>query len=310
MITSASPRFVLCAAAILALGAGCVEPRAFPCTTNDACVLAGQRGLCEPAGYCSFDDDDCASRRRYGELAPEGISDDCVPPSPSRYTDEVLSDAPVAYWPLDDTNGTMIDRSGNGHDGTYEGDPALGAPGALSATGNVAVRFDGVDDAVAVEDAPALRLLGSFSIELWAMPTADLAMDEYRNMIGKGDDGGFEFYYYKWFDMLRPSLAHCCDPSAGLERAVDSDAVLSLDGFRHYVVTYDPPILTFYADGEARISPDGDMVVYPEGLVPTGPITIARQRAGSFHAAIVLDEIALYDHALSAERIAAHFAAR
>jgi len=44
--------------------------------------------------------------------------------------------------------------------------------------------------------------------------------------------------------------------------------------------------------------------------VPTGPITIARQRAGSFHAAIVLDEIALYDHALSAERIAAHFAAR
>lgn len=35
--------------------------------------------MCEPSGYCSFDDADCESGRRYGSFAGQGLSGACVP---------------------------------------------------------------------------------------------------------------------------------------------------------------------------------------------------------------------------------------
>ncbi len=39
-------------------------------------------GTCEPNGYCSFDDPECASGRRYGELAGGGLAGLCVNDTP------------------------------------------------------------------------------------------------------------------------------------------------------------------------------------------------------------------------------------
>jgi hypothetical protein len=46
----------------------------FACTDDAAC----DEGFCEPSGYCSFPDADCASGRRYGPLAADGYSGKCV----------------------------------------------------------------------------------------------------------------------------------------------------------------------------------------------------------------------------------------
>jgi hypothetical protein len=44
--------------------AGCMRPAvAFTCATSDQCTGAG---VCQPLGFCSFDDQSCASGQRYG----------------------------------------------------------------------------------------------------------------------------------------------------------------------------------------------------------------------------------------------------
>jgi alpha-tubulin suppressor-like RCC1 family protein len=50
---------------------------AFQCRTHEQCVDA-VAGTCEPSGFCSFPDGDCASGRRYGQLAGDDLGGRCV----------------------------------------------------------------------------------------------------------------------------------------------------------------------------------------------------------------------------------------
>src|SRR5262249_53505446 len=127
-----------------------------------------------------------------------------------------------------------------------QGGVAMGAPAAVSGPGSAA-RFDGVDDFIQVPDAPALRLSGSFSIELWAKPDgAPTTMTP--GLANKAWPNGWTFYYYPWTsaNLLRPSFRWM-----SIEKAVTSAGVLSSTSYRHYVVTYDAPsaTLTWYVDG-------------------------------------------------------------
>lgn len=58
--------------ALLTLAA-CGEP-VFQCLDDPQC----DDGFCEPTGYCSFDDPDCPSGRRYGDLAGGDLGGTCV----------------------------------------------------------------------------------------------------------------------------------------------------------------------------------------------------------------------------------------
>lgn len=53
----------------------CGPPPVFTCQTDASC---GEEGRCEPIGYCSFPDADCASGRRYGALASGKLANECV----------------------------------------------------------------------------------------------------------------------------------------------------------------------------------------------------------------------------------------
>lgn len=61
-------RAALFAAALTALGAGCLRSTSYPCDRDDQCVF-GVQGTCEDVGYCSFPDDGCPSGRRFAEGA-------------------------------------------------------------------------------------------------------------------------------------------------------------------------------------------------------------------------------------------------
>ena len=54
--------------ALAAATAGCLRSTSYPCDRDTQCVAAVQ-GTCEPVGYCSFPDDDCASGRRFADGA-------------------------------------------------------------------------------------------------------------------------------------------------------------------------------------------------------------------------------------------------
>ena len=53
---------------------GCTDSGSFACQDNEDCG----DGICEVTGYCSFTDDSCASGRRYGDLAEQGLAGQCV----------------------------------------------------------------------------------------------------------------------------------------------------------------------------------------------------------------------------------------
>ncbi len=69
-------RALLAALAVALLAAGCDVDDYFHCLDDAQC---GEGGVCEANNACSFEDEDCGSGRRYGELAPTGIANVCVP---------------------------------------------------------------------------------------------------------------------------------------------------------------------------------------------------------------------------------------
>ncbi|MEM9567992.1 MAG: LamG-like jellyroll fold domain-containing protein, partial [Cyanobacteria bacterium P01_E01_bin.34] len=91
--------------------------------------------------------------------------------STSAYRNTILDDNPIAYWTFDETLGTLADNLGavgSSLDATYSGDPILGSLGLADDTS--AVRLDGIDDAVLLNDHSALNTASSYSqktIELW-----------------------------------------------------------------------------------------------------------------------------------------------
>lgn len=67
------------------------------------------------------------------------------------YQERVLRDAPIRYWPLQETAGVTADEvTGNGADGTYTGGVTLAQPGPAGLDAELAASFDGVDDYVAI----------------------------------------------------------------------------------------------------------------------------------------------------------------
>lgn len=57
-------------------GYGCGDAGAFECDEDAECSI----GLCQPNGYCSFDEPNCPSGQIYGNHAPDGLAGICVPP--------------------------------------------------------------------------------------------------------------------------------------------------------------------------------------------------------------------------------------
>jgi hypothetical protein len=176
-------RGVRCSAVALVSVAGvaCSIP-AFDCSDDSQCVAAAE-GRCEPDGRCSYPDDACPSRRRYGEFAGD-LSRTCVdgavtsssdattqtldpstsgldtgspsstsgsststgtPTSTESGTTGTLPPMPLGHWPLDEGTGMIANDIGSGqHHGVVEGGDWLDV-GKLGGAVAFAVEDDGIE---------------------------------------------------------------------------------------------------------------------------------------------------------------------
>ncbi len=70
-------------AATLCVGVGgCTSSEVFQCQTDGQCVNGDAAGACQPNGFCSFVDRNCASGFRYASSAPPGLAGACVEVEP------------------------------------------------------------------------------------------------------------------------------------------------------------------------------------------------------------------------------------
>lgn len=213
------------------------------------------------------------------------------------YTAEILADAPVAYFQFDETTGTIAADSA-GHlsgpfDGTYTGAVTLGAIGAQPNLGTAA------DLAGGFVEVPPIGSFQDSTIEAWIQLDA-LAGGCCTSLASAGQWASTALHWNLKSDFVFEHAVNGQGNSNTLPGTVVTDGTT----WFHIVVTQDAGETTTYIDGAA---------VADNGINHAGPIAFGNTnfQIGAWNGARLLDgridEFAIYDSALSAERVQAHF---
>jgi hypothetical protein len=245
---------------------------------------------------------------------------------PSIYSATVMADSPVGYWRLGQTGGVVAtDESGNpALRGTYVGLAAGAGPGNLAqpglrpaagyeglATDNRAAHLNGSTNHVSVLDTPELDLTGAMSMEAWikldSIPTGNGGI--IGKYVGAGNQRSF-LLYVNGQGSANGGLAMVISPDGTFASAADlaHPTPLPLGEWLHVVGTFQP--------GQAmRLYLNGALLLQRTTNVPaqiyssTSDLWLGLQfdsSAGN-HLGGIIDEVALYDRALSASEILEHY---
>ena len=214
------------------------------------------------------------------------------------YWEAVLADNPVAYWRFEETDGTTaFDSSGNGLHGTYVGGVTLGIPGVLDDEPNQSIVLDGSTGYINVPPNSRLnRLRNNFTIEGW-VKNGGMRVSTRDNtstggyQYGQGRyGGGFTTFTIK--DYSKPFSPPFPE-----------------DEWLHCAIVFD-------SDNNARFFANGEYMGADWGSRPANvnsqPLNIGRHPIadhGGSHNYLSgnIDEIAIYNRALTADEIQEHF---
>lgn len=240
-----------------------------------------------------------------GERAPFDLH--TAPGGALDYANEVLADAPLAYWRLGEAAGspTALDASGNGRDATYNNTPTLAVPGG-SDDGDTAVRFDGVnEDATTAVFNYALADPNRCTIEAIVRTTVAHSGTN-RDTAYSANDAG-----------AQPQLElggnggsnKVCVIIPGVFIAQTFAEALPPDGRDHHIVYTRRGVGAtheIWVDGVSLALEISGVNGFTNGgsAKRIGSRTVAAQFFDG-----VIDEVAFYGADLPAERIAAHYAA-
>jgi hypothetical protein len=225
------------------------------------------------------------------------------------YRAAIMADMPLAYWRFEETNGNVATDETGQHDGTYVLGPTLAVDGIIPGTRAMALPT-GKNAHVEVPGS-VFRFAGNaaFTIELWALPKV--------------------FRDYQWIGGTENPLL----PRSGWSVVVESAGVVSqevwvpppdaassssarftslggmplaLGRFQHIVFTFDGSTTSGYIDGSLVLTK-----ATPKAAPDTGALLWGcRLNDNALDHCLdgwVLDEIAVYEHALDAARVKAHF---
>jgi PKD repeat protein len=216
----------------------------------------------------------------------------------------------LSYWRLGDPGGssTLIDSFGTSN-ATVNGSPTLGAAGALSGDSDTAASFDGLDDAATAN----LSLSG----------TSKVTVEFWMKWNGFANDDDLAMEYTPNFNSF--SGGFLIDPNAPQEAgkfgvAIGSGSTRnnvffnrpSAGVWHHYAFVMDSAAI---AAEQIKPYVDGKAVSFTKTASGTGAGNFANsslyfmsRSASSLFGAGALDEVAIYNRALDAATIAAHYA--
>ncbi len=209
------------------------------------------------------------------------------------YPAAVLADGPVGYWRLGEKSGTTAkDSSGHGHDGVIKGTVSLNEKGALTGDADTAFYFDGGGSSY-VDLGNNFGFVGKapFSIEAWVYPQTTG-----RGFLGKAN---YTTNYVGYF------LAE----GGGALQFVRENAVcawtsntVSETAYSYVVGTFDGVNWTLYVNGKVvgTKAATNSISTIPDSFL-IGTVTQWNTMVGW------IDEVAVYDKALGAARITAHY---
>jgi hypothetical protein len=245
-----------------------------------------------------------------------GPSTSTAAPSPTAgYGDAVREAGPVAYWPLDETSGGVAAEALRGRfDAALAGGVVTGEPGAVTGRGT-SVGLDGETAHVYVMDAaderaPELAPRGALSVELWfrAAPDAPAgrALLARWRWYGWGlavEDGRITASVWERDGEAEPRETRLAGPALG-------------DRWHHVVLSRDSASTRLLLDGVPVDEAPTKAPLFALSVAPDqdccgvgGGVAFGRDAdVDAGYAAGWLDEVAVYDRALTAAEAARHAA--
>lgn len=233
------------------------------------------------------------------------------------YVVAVLADAPIGYWRFEEASGLTTKDAMGAHDGTLAGKIGAAKLGAAGAVGN-AIAFDGTNGCVAIGGGSTFLFPGGaeFSAEAWIRPSDTSSHDDWilTSELVNPDP----YPRYGWSLYTSPTFAGFDqwnqDVDAGSAfiggaYATYTNTKVPLDAWTYVAFTFDDT-------HAARIYVNGNLVDKEgtTGLLSAhaGALAIGCRDAnyGTMPFVGSIDEVAVYDKALTAMQIATHFEAR
>jgi len=223
------------------------------------------------------------------EVAAPGAND-----ASDEYASLVSEESPISYWRFEETPGDEI-RNSDGAAAEPFNDVVLGQPGFIEGSRSALLVESVAEDESGTDvggwlDIPDLELAGDFTIEAWYRFCGEFIWAQ-DALVGQGGEGP-DINFFEW----RARLYN------GDSDVVVSSQIVSSGGWHHLAVTRDGADVTLYEDGA-----ETDTGTLAEALPMKA---IGRGEGGRFGSSFGgwVDEVAFYDHALTAEQVAAHAA--
>lgn len=264
-----------------------------------ACTSYAESEMPEPSSDSGSDDVIDASND-----ASAVDASDAAPDAPLTYADIVMSDEPVAYYRLGETTGTAQALGPAGQPGTYGASVARGAAGLIAGDPNLAASLPGYGldggtaNIVQVPKQPKLEPTAQVSLECWVkLLYGDATIVTYGG--GASTNAAYAIF--------TPPDGHPAFFIGTFGFIGEADIEIASSTTNHLVGTYDGSFVRLYVNGVMHFEQAKVGVVGPyngNGLGIGGLFDgTATQATG------IIDEVAVYDHALTPERVAAHYAA-
>ena len=215
------------------------------------------------------------------------------------YSSVVLATSGLqSYWRLDEPSGTSFTDLGVGaHGGTYTVTETLNQPGLIPNDNDTCVRFTGGYGEAGANYGMAVK--ATFSIEMWAMNTIVSSDAVNRRMVGV-ESASLTGWYLFW-------LASTTTITFGRTSASITYAAAALNKPFHIVGTYDATSLRLYVNGALVAGPTASSASLATQTTNFRIGCQAYNASNPFNGFI--DEVAVYNVALPAATVAAHYAA-
>jgi len=233
----------------------------------------------------------------------------------SGFKQAVMGDEPVLYWQLGESEGNIINHGsyGNTHDATVIGAPGRAVPTLSSDTG---IEFTSVDDYLESLGTAPEELTGNptFTTEAVFFIPLDGEAEQYGPLLHWGNSGTSNSVYFS-FHYNTPHEIYAGFYNGGLSSPAQS---VPLGEWHHVMWIRSGGGLpnegtTVYIDGvdvTSQLIPDPVLCCnFNTPSVAASEFRVNRTRdfIGQRHFTGILDELVLYDKALTAEQVQEHW---
>ena len=218
----------------------------------------------------------------------------------------------LSYWELDETSGSVFSDTADGNEAECSGE---NCPDFSIGKLEGGLDFNGTSDFLIVPDDPSLDwgAEDSFSIELWAQP--DLCTTRNKVMIGRDDYISGSNHLHWWLGCKASGTPS--ERVATWNMLDSTHSGISLGGstrlddgsWHHLVVIRDESTNSnyLYVDGVLEASGTYDYLADFSGNTPLNIGYMAYNYTPDYFYDGKLDEIAIFDRALSAAEVAEHY---